>query len=1509
MALLWVVASADPTVTVLPSAFPSPSPPVPLASLHRTALLALWKAMGGSKWIYPNTIKGARWDFTTGSSGDPCLEGWAGVTCACSAQESVIMGLSLKGMTTTTPSGLYSLPSEIGLLTDLVSLDVSSNSLSGAIPSSLSSCLALHTLNLGGNQFVGTVPDLSPLKNLVYFSVASSQLSGNFPKFLLQLPEAQHIDLLRNSFTGRIPKQIGGLTGLTYLGLDKCAFSGTIPSNLGLLTRLAKLAVNGNKLSAGTLPSSLGNLVGLTYLGVHFSALTGTIPKNIGRISSLIGFRANDNLFRGTVPSTFSGLSFLQQLDLFNNTGLTGTLPSGLFGMSSLTKLDVSNCSLGGPLGSMQAWGGMQYLSLHTNVFTGPLKLGSASSFPNLGVFYAQRCQLVGKIPRNLGTVMPKLTSLILSENNLVGSVPRSIGSLSSLITLKLDNNRLTNGDTFGDASFVSGCKALQFLGLTANYFTGPLSPNFFSLPSPQLHTIALSSNCLHGTVPEALCRATSLQFLIMDGLAAGTACRRLFFPNAATLGAQLNGRMSQHTFHGPIPECVFALPRLKTLHLGGNGLGGSLPNSIVTLPPNLTDISLANNLLVGTIPPAFQILSKFSLFDLSYSMISGGLLPEMTTSPSLSLKLRLMRLSGPVPAGVLKAGSVDILEGNMWACGDARDSLPPNDPFLHNFQCGSIAFDKYVYAFLSVGAAAVIMMYLVGGEGLISISGRSRSVFTFKKLENLNRAFKNLLCGLPNVNVLTHILLYTRKIAFIIAGGAVAALVPIYGILSLTSGTYQSEYSWTVSGIFKGGTAPAVVLLLCWSVAIVGTNILILHYFRADIDAIKKRKDEREESKKTAGNVPSALASEAEAQVTVVAGSSVDAVTAAAAAERTRVSRRNALIQVLLFARLLVIVFINCTATLAANIIYVDLAEQSDAVVQMFSKIVLSLFKLVWNLQVLRFLCGPTTVDYIAVLVGAEHDEMKEVQKTLTVLKGASIFELILIIFNNIIAPVCATAFVEPQCFHHVFYALPPVETSYEVMDCTSSPKYGLGGVIDTKSVKTNCYNRATSSQYDPDFTYTNQCSSVLIQFYAPVLMLVTLWPTFGRPLKNYLLRLFLNLDFWGAEQGLGGAAAAGESLQAAQRWAARRGYYFFLLKGLSNKLLWTDRELAFRKEIDAHAVAYLYSLKDALTLPRTLVVNPLSSPARPKEPEATGGEMELDAPAPSDRVGPASAATAPPTLTSPRRHRRYKFVDVPQFFLETLSDLTSLLTFGLICPVLGVALGGSIVSRTMQWQYGLVNFLLRRKGAFASTIPTDAERHKLDAVLCEELDQDCSKIYSGANPTKANWLLSLFSVGFLGFFLLDMAASSSFNSTESGTIVENLWAPFLLLLIPTLSVVLFRERLLAIVGSRRIQKRAEREAGVRDGGRGEGKEGQADKDERESQEGEFNKNNTVPEAGDAATRSSESVLSGAPDSAEFDIHLIHQQDELDLAESGIEMASPNPMHQKKSAIVILPT
>ncbi len=122
------------------------------------------------------------------------------------------------------PTG-STIPSEIGLLTQLTYLDVYNNTLSGSIPS-----------------------EIGLLTRLSFLSFSSSFNNEN------------------DRTTGStIPSEIGLLTLLTDLRLFDNQLSGTIPSEIGLLTQLARLYLYDNQLS-GTIPSSLCSHVKPLYI-------------------------------------------------------------------------------------------------------------------------------------------------------------------------------------------------------------------------------------------------------------------------------------------------------------------------------------------------------------------------------------------------------------------------------------------------------------------------------------------------------------------------------------------------------------------------------------------------------------------------------------------------------------------------------------------------------------------------------------------------------------------------------------------------------------------------------------------------------------------------------------------------------------------------------------------------------------------------------------------------------------------------------------------------------------------------------------------------------------------------------------------------------------------------------------------------------------------------------------------------------------------------------------------
>jgi len=127
------------------------------------------------------------------------------------------------------------LPTELGLLTDLQSLGVSTRiELAGGatIPTEFGRMTAMEILDLKGKDYRGT-----------------------------------------------IPTEMGRLTQLSHLTLHGGSLTGTIPSELGLLTSLAELQFAGNKFE-GTLPSEIGNLT-LGMLELYKNDITGSIPEGL----------------------------------------------------------------------------------------------------------------------------------------------------------------------------------------------------------------------------------------------------------------------------------------------------------------------------------------------------------------------------------------------------------------------------------------------------------------------------------------------------------------------------------------------------------------------------------------------------------------------------------------------------------------------------------------------------------------------------------------------------------------------------------------------------------------------------------------------------------------------------------------------------------------------------------------------------------------------------------------------------------------------------------------------------------------------------------------------------------------------------------------------------------------------------------------------------------------------------------------------------------------------------
>ena len=125
-----------------------------------------------------------------------CLNGsstWNGVTCSISNKITSIeiSGLALYG----------TIPSTVGVLSDLTKFDFSYNDISGTIPSSISKLVSLQYLDLSENYFTGPLPSaMDNFGSLEYFSVTKNLLTGTIPYALCLVKALSYLYLDSNQF-------------------------------------------------------------------------------------------------------------------------------------------------------------------------------------------------------------------------------------------------------------------------------------------------------------------------------------------------------------------------------------------------------------------------------------------------------------------------------------------------------------------------------------------------------------------------------------------------------------------------------------------------------------------------------------------------------------------------------------------------------------------------------------------------------------------------------------------------------------------------------------------------------------------------------------------------------------------------------------------------------------------------------------------------------------------------------------------------------------------------------------------------------------------------------------------------------------------------------------------------------------------------------------------------------------------------------------------------------------
>ncbi|KAL5987572.1 hypothetical protein ACLOJK_035321 [Asimina triloba] len=272
-----------------------------------------------------------------------------------------------------------SIPPSISNASSLVYLTISSTSIEGPIPSSITSLSNLESLDLSFNSLTGSLPSsLSSLKNLIVLIATENFLQGPIPESICEIGSLQYIALERNHLNGSLPDCIVQLTEIQMFQIGDNFMEGT--------TSLFPLFQN-----------STPFWIDFGSSGV--SVETSQYHYLPGSQLQYLSLRACN--LRGKIPDFICNLTQLAVLDLCNNS-LTGTIPSWLFKLPKLSSLDISYNNLQGmPPPALQMHPSFLFpmLNLAHNNLEGPITL----------------------LPENIDV-------LDLSWNNFSGEIPTHIG-------------------------------------------------------------------------------------------------------------------------------------------------------------------------------------------------------------------------------------------------------------------------------------------------------------------------------------------------------------------------------------------------------------------------------------------------------------------------------------------------------------------------------------------------------------------------------------------------------------------------------------------------------------------------------------------------------------------------------------------------------------------------------------------------------------------------------------------------------------------------------------------------------------------------------------------------------------------------------------------------------------------------------------------------------------------------------------------------------------------------
>jgi hypothetical protein len=354
------------------------------------------------------------------------------------------------------------IPTSIGQLTELVRFRLIGDEnpvkvvdIHGSIPAELWNCTKLKVIQLKYTNLTGDIPaGIEKLVNLEEINLQQSYLACELPEAIFNLPKLTKAYLHQSNFTGTVPASLVNATKLNRLYLHGNKLSGPLPY-VNLTANNAKIELTGNFFTFADLKPYYDVKASLGALNNEYqlAKATETIIVEAGQAKTLDGKVADAEMyawFKNTeaVPV---GMDETQEVTLNTiadeatytckaqssmapgsdiRTIYNVKLNLSALQRDSLVLVDFYNSTVGGPNWTDQG-----------NWLTGPV-----STWANVTV--AERTR----------------TKLTVSLNNMSGTIPTSIGQLTELTEFRIQGNETNrvNGSTSTDRSPLNFGTALK---------------------------------------------------------------------------------------------------------------------------------------------------------------------------------------------------------------------------------------------------------------------------------------------------------------------------------------------------------------------------------------------------------------------------------------------------------------------------------------------------------------------------------------------------------------------------------------------------------------------------------------------------------------------------------------------------------------------------------------------------------------------------------------------------------------------------------------------------------------------------------------------------------------------------------------------------------------------------------------------------------------------------------------------------------------------------------------